>query len=109
MRGWGQKEHLTLVMVSKAFIGKWGEHLQLTDGHWARNVTVPRGEEYREGEPVRVWEGSSPPKKALMGEHPGAGVGELYTQGWQNTGGLEAKYSQSKVNSILEATAAQGS
>lgn len=76
------------------------EHLQLTDGHWARNVTVPRGEEYRGGEPVRVWEGSSPPKKALMGEHPGAGVGELYTQGWQNTGGLEAKYSQSKVNSI---------
>lgn len=109
MRGWGQKEHLTLVMVSKAFIGKGGEHLQLTDGHWARNVTVPRGEEYREGEPVRVWGGSSPPKKALMGEHPGAGVGELYTQGWQNTGGLEAKYSQSKVNSILEATAAQGS
>lgn len=37
------------------------------------------------------------------------GWGELYTQGWQNTGGLEAKYSQSKVNSILEATAAQGS
>ena len=35
--------------------------------------------------------------------------GELYTQGWQNTGGLEAKYSQAKVNSILEATAAQDS